>query len=263
MNLEGYKWVVGFEGLYLISKDGNVYSNPHQDKMGRWHGGVFLKPILCNNNGYYFINLYNNGKHFHRPLHILIAQAFIPNPLNKPQVDHIDGDKTNNSISNLRWATAKENMNNPNTHCRMSDNAKKNPVSGSKNPYSRVVGQYTIEGEFIKSFESCGFAAKATGLSRDSIIQCARGITNKCGGYKWVYLTESLAKERNGKLIGRNGMVVGKYGLDGQLIEKYVSLREAARQNGFKPSSMSHAVRRGTYKNVPYKGFIWKQCNNG
>jgi hypothetical protein len=227
--------------------------------MGRWHGGLFLKPLLNKQNGYYFINLYRQGRHFHRPIHILIAQAFIPNPLNKPQVDHIDGDKTNNHVSNLRWATAKENMNNPNTHCRMSDSAKKNPVSGNKNPFSRVVAQYSLDGDFIANFESCGLASKATGISRDIINQCARGITNKGGGYRWIYLTESRAKERSALYIGLNGTIIEQFSLDGELIKQYVSIRDAARQNGYRPSSMFHAVRQGTNKNKPYKGFVWKK----
>jgi hypothetical protein len=143
----------------------------------------------------------------------------------------------------------------------MSDNAKKNPISGSKNPYSRVVAQYTTEGTFVNSFESCGFASKATGINRDIIIQCARGITNTGGGYKWVYLTNSLAQTRCKTLIGRNGRTIGKFDINGELVETYVSLREAARQNGYKPSSMSHAVRKGMTKGVPYKGFVWKEVN--
>jgi hypothetical protein len=254
-----FKWVVGFEGLYLVSNDGLVYSCRHKDGKGRLKGGMFLKPLFCKQNGYYFVNLYNNGRHFHKPIHRLVAQAFIPNPLNKQQVDHIDGCKTNNNTSNLRWATAKENMNNPNTHCRMSDNAKKNPVSGAKNPYSRVVAQYSIDGLLIATYESCGFASKATGIKRDCIIQCARGITYTSGGYIWKYLTESKAvEERAGKLVGRNGIKVGKFGLDLVLIESYVGVLDASRKNGFAKSSMSYAVRRGEL-GIPYKGFIWKR----
>lgn len=102
---EIWKDIIGYEGLYQISNLGNVKSLPrkHSPK------NKILKPSL-NNKGYLIIKLCKNKKHNQKKMHRLIASAFIPNPENKPQINHIDCVKTNNSIPNLEWCTAKENI---------------------------------------------------------------------------------------------------------------------------------------------------------
>jgi len=92
--------IEGFEN-YTIYENGDVWSNKGQ--------GCKLKPFL---NGYYRVLLYNDGKSYGKLVHRLLGLAFIPNPENKPCIDHIDRDKTNNNLFNLRWVTIKENNNN-------------------------------------------------------------------------------------------------------------------------------------------------------
>ena len=89
------KAIRGLEGKYSVDEDGNVFSHRR---------GIRLKPCLMS-GGYYYVNLAGKGKLVHR----LVAEAFLPNYLEKPQVNHIDGNKLNNHISNLEMATAKEN----------------------------------------------------------------------------------------------------------------------------------------------------------
>ena len=67
-----------------------------------------LKLHINNKNGYVYVSLNKNGKSFNKRLHILVAKAFIPNPNNYLQVNHKDGNKLNNKVSNLEWATHKE-----------------------------------------------------------------------------------------------------------------------------------------------------------
>ena len=98
---EIWKDVVGYEGIYKISNFGRVKSFK-QNKV------VILKKVL--NDGYYSIGLRKDGKRFKAKIHRLIAQAFIPNPDNKPFVNHIDGNKQNNCIENLEWVTGSENV---------------------------------------------------------------------------------------------------------------------------------------------------------
>lgn len=91
----------GYEELYQVSNLGNVRSLFRYKKQ--------LKP--CKNNiGYLYVNLYKNKKIKRLSIHRLVAKAFIDNPENLPQVNHIDGDKFNNNISNLEWVTASQNV---------------------------------------------------------------------------------------------------------------------------------------------------------
>tara|TARA_R110000803_G_scaffold7673_1_gene24714 strand:- start:53 stop:502 length:450 start_codon:yes stop_codon:yes gene_type:complete len=98
--------IVGFED-YLIYDDGRVWSKNYK--------GKFLKPLV-DNGGYLQVCLCNNGKRKYMRVHRLIALHYMPNPENKPQVDHWDNNRQNNAISNLRWATRSENQFNRKTY---------------------------------------------------------------------------------------------------------------------------------------------------
>lgn len=100
MSTEIWKDIDGFDGRYQVSTWGRVRSLK----------GI-LKPYE-NAKGYLKIGLTKNGKCHKKRVNRLVAIAFIPNPDNKPQVDHIDGNKQNNSITNLRWVTNNENQKN-------------------------------------------------------------------------------------------------------------------------------------------------------
>lgn len=98
--MENWKNVKGYEGLYKISDGGNVFS---------LRSNRNLKPQV-NTTGYLQLPLCVNGEKKLVCIHRLIAEHFIPNPDNKPQVNHIDGNKKNNQLDNLEWVTAHENM---------------------------------------------------------------------------------------------------------------------------------------------------------
>ena len=96
--------IIGYEELYTIDNEGKVWSNKYNR---------YLKPYI--KNGYYYIALSNNYHTKHYRLHRLIALHFIPNPENKPEIDHKDGNPLNNLIENLRWATRQEQGRNQKT----------------------------------------------------------------------------------------------------------------------------------------------------
>lgn len=95
------KDIKGFEGLYMISSDGEVLSF--------YKNGKILKHGI-DKEGYHSVILFKNNKNYYFKVHRLVAMAFISNPENKPQVNHKDGNKSNNSINNLEWATGSENQ---------------------------------------------------------------------------------------------------------------------------------------------------------
>ena len=110
---EIWRPVVGYEGLYEVSNTGQVRSLDRYVKNNhsyRLHKGKVLS-LLKNEYGYIQVVLSCNGKHNTITVHRLVAQAFILNPNNLPEVNHKDEDKTNNSVENLEWCTAKYNSN--------------------------------------------------------------------------------------------------------------------------------------------------------
>lgn len=113
---EIWKNVPGYEGLYQVSSNGRVKSldrcvmvkNGYNGQTSRSLKGVILKPVLV--RGYQAVTMHKNGNGRLMKIHRLVAEAFIPNPINKPQVNHKDGDKLNNCVKNLEWCTSLENQ---------------------------------------------------------------------------------------------------------------------------------------------------------
>lgn len=128
------KPINGYEN-YSISDTGIVTN----EKTGR-----ILKPNN-NGNGYFQVRLGYKQPNFY--IHRLVAEAFIPNPDNLPQIDHINTDKTDNRVTNLRWCTHKQNMNNLQTLKRITAT----PSKGSSKLAKKVQGTSTTDGTIVKS----------------------------------------------------------------------------------------------------------------
>lgn len=160
------------------------YPNYEVSNMGRVKNvnrNIILTP-LDNGKGYKYVQLWKGGRHKYY-IHRLVANSFIPNPENRTEVDHINGDPSDNRAENLRWATKFENMNNPVTTNRMST-AKKNQEKGN---HQTPITQYDLNGNFIKEYPTIKEAVMETGTNRTSIISCANGRYKTANGFRWGY----------------------------------------------------------------------------
>ena len=178
--MENWKDIKGYEGLYKVSSYGRIMTV---------RKNAILCPAKTISNGL-TVSLSKNGKVEKRQVSRLVAAAFIPNPDNKPCVDHIDGDRANNHADNLRWVTAKENCNNPITKSRLH---KKIGVYmtgrlGGLHQRAKEIAMYSACGDLIKTFLSVKDAQRETGLNDSNIIKCCKGIKKTCGGYIWAYV---------------------------------------------------------------------------
>ena len=187
MKNEVWKDVPNYEGIYKASNFGRIKMVKRTliDSLGKKINKKehILKPRT--GNRYYMIALYKNGKREDLLLHRVIAQTFIPNPENKPFVNHKDENCFNNCSDNLMWCTQKENMNWGTINERMSKNSKS----------KRKVNQYDMDGNYIKTWDCMTDFYKSKGLKlKTGIIECCKGRRQSHMGYKWKYADEELQK---------------------------------------------------------------------
>ena len=138
--MEQYRIIKGFEN-YLVSNLGNIKNN----KTDR-----ILKPGI-DTHGYYKVNLYKDRISYNKNIHILVGESFIPNPFNKKCIDHIDNNKLNNNVNNLRYATIKENSMNRKLNSNTSSNYKGISYNKKNNKwiaYIRINGKLKHLGYF-------------------------------------------------------------------------------------------------------------------
>ena len=160
-----------YEGLYQVSNLSRVKSI----KFGKER---ILKPVT-NSSGYLFVKLCKDGKVKAFTVHRLVAEAFIPNPDNLPCVNHKDECKSNNVVNNLEWCSYSYNINFGTRNKRM---IKKR---------CKPVLQYTLDGEFVREWESAKQAEKEGGFSNSHIISVCKGKRPHHKGYIWRYKNPS------------------------------------------------------------------------
>lgn len=224
--------IKGFEGLYKIDTDGNVYS--------RYSNGNKLNP-LNHSGGYPYVNLYKNGNAKRYYVHRLVAMTFLKNENLLEQVNHIDGNKKNNNLSNLEWVTSKEN-------CR---HAIENGLTSNE----KVVSKYSLCGKLLETYKSLRDASLKTSLSYSSIRAAAQGKSKSCGGFLWKYGMETAVDGEGITGIINNKKPVVQKTKDGQVISLFSSIREASNCTGIKYSAISKCV---TGVNNTSGGYRWE-----
>jgi len=179
---EVWKDIKGYEGHYQVSNIGRVKSLERTATVKNGSKRTVRERILKpspDQDGYWYVILYDDSskkKKFF--VHRLVCEAFHKNPENKPCVNHIDEDKTNNTASNLEWCTVTENIN---YGTRTAKSAK---------ALSKSVGQYTPNGELVKVWKSTMEVERQLGFSNGNISAAARGKFKTAYGYVWKYIKE-------------------------------------------------------------------------
>ena len=213
--MEEWRNIKGYEGLYQVSNWGRVrsldrfiYVDGKKGKYKKFLKGKLLKLIETKYGNYTRVVVGLCGNTF--VVSRLVAEHFIPNPENKPEVDHKNTDSTDNRVENLRWTTSLENHNNPITKKHISEarkgkipwnlgkkyteeqcsNISKSKIGKctyDKNPNAKAVLQFSLNGDFIREFSCIKEACECLGISQPLISMCCRGKRKSAGGFKWEY----------------------------------------------------------------------------
>lgn len=173
--IEEWKDINGYEELYQVSNYGNVRRIKYDTNYRKTPKIKNLTKTI--NNGYFAVSLFLQQNKKTVKVHRLVAQAFIDNPDNLPEVNHKDENKLNNNVDNLEWCTRKYNNN-------YGTRNKKMAISNSKK-----VNQYDLNGNFIKTWNSISEANLYLGLGHH-IGECCTGKRKTMGGYIWKFCNE-------------------------------------------------------------------------
>jgi hypothetical protein len=165
---EIWKDIEGFNGKYAVSNKGRVLSKARN----------YILKQRADCKGYMRIDLGNKKNKKTLTVHRLVALSFIPNPENKPQVNHIDGDKTNNNVENLEWCTSRENI----IHAYETE----------LNKNRESVHQYSLDGKLIRIWTSAYEIERVLGIGITTIWAACTRKNHKAKGFYWMYEKDVL-----------------------------------------------------------------------
>ena len=183
-----WKDVIGYEGIYQVSSEGKVRSVDRwvtykDDKKVFYYGKELV--FSDNNSGYKKVILSRNQKHDRRYVHRLVAEHFLENKENKPQVNHKDGNPSNNNISNLEWVTSAENI--KHSFDILNRKGTMKGEFGKEHNRSKGYIQISMNNEEIKRWASSYEIERELGIQQQNISKVCKGLRNSAGGFKWKY----------------------------------------------------------------------------
>jgi len=196
--IEIWKDVPGYKGLYQVSNFGVIKSLPRNGTLG----GILVGSV--SKQGYKHVLLYSKNTRKDWRINRIVALSFIPNPHNLKQVNHKDEDKLNNSADNLEWCTAKYNVNygtlpqrkselrkgfryTLTSKKKMSESQKRIAKRGELSPYAKKVYQYDKNGNFIQEWGSLSDIERELGYPHGNIGKVTRGDIKSAYGFLWRY----------------------------------------------------------------------------
>lgn len=226
---------------------------------------------------YLSININGHKQYAHR----VVAQAFINNPLKKPEINHKDGNTYNNYVgcqekqytdSNLEWVTRKENMEHAVKMGLMNHESILRKYQCSKNrekirydEIEKSVYQLNLRGDIVDEYKSLTEASKQTGINARVISAVCKkqNYRKSAGGYIWVYADEYDSQTKyvyQNRQALSNARPIQQFTIEGELVREYASIQEACRINNWSGNSYISEVCKG--KRGKYKNFIWKYKEN-
>lgn len=187
---EEWRDIPQYVGLYQASNYGRVRSVTRVQTLvstlGKSYSRVVKGKILKTHldiGGYEKVPINFNGKFGNKFVHRLVANAFLPNPDNLPEVNHKDKNRSNNHIDNLEWCT------------RLYNAHYGGAIERQRAMLTKPVYQMSLNGEIVAEYPSFSVASKKCGVLKSSIIRAARGETGSAGGYRWRYADDQIHKE--------------------------------------------------------------------
>lgn len=192
---EIWKPIKGYKNVYEVSNLGRVRSVDRYLEQESWNGskyshtykGKVLKQFKSK-EGYMKVTLSYKYKLVPKTVHKLVAEAFLDNPNNYPVINHINGNKLDNSVNNLEWCTYEHN-NKEAFRLGLNKPTWKGKI-GIECPNSKKINQYDLEDNFIRRWDSMRDVQRELNIYAVSISKCCRGISKTAGGFKWRYADE-------------------------------------------------------------------------
>lgn len=191
MQDEYWVQIAGYEGLYEVSNCGRVksldrviFNSGTPNGLYTVKGRILTQRINNKRNGYCELSLHKDGKEKRYKVHRLVAEAFLPNPDNLPEVNHIDGNKENNNVKNLEWCTSKQNKEHGWNTGLYTGEHRKSPIKCNETGIC---------------YESVVQASELIPCDRSAIFRVLSGKKDRVKGLTFSYITQKELREYRGE----------------------------------------------------------------